>query len=288
MVAALRAGLREQVRMADLRDLEVSHSAWSAAIAPLLADAAVVVGHSFGGSTVLKMFAEHDYGVERLLLLAAPDWGPAGWDVPDYALPDDTADRLPGRLRIELHHCVDDEVVPFAHLNLLAARLPQAQPIYRRNGGHQFSSPAIDGIVRRLLGPRVIDDPGPFFHGTKAQLEIGDLLEPGHTSNFGSRARANFVYVTAVASGASWGAELALGDAPGRVYQVEPTGPLEDDPNLTDQRFVGNPTRSYRTRHPVRIIGEIEHWERLDPELVRQMREHMATTQERGIEAINE
>ncbi len=87
-------------------------------------------------------------------------------------------------------------------------------------------------------------DPGPFFHGTRAELRVGDLLEPGKGSNFGTRKTSNFVYLTATLDAAVWGAELALGDAPGRIYVVEPTGPFEDDPNLTDKRFPGNPTRS--------------------------------------------
>lgn len=288
MVIALREALDEDVHMPDLSHEEPNHQAWSAVLTPLLADSRLVVGHSFGGSTVLKMLTEHDFGVRRLLLLAVPDWGPAGWDVPEFALPDDAASRLPPGLEIELHHCLDDDVVPFDHLHQLAARVPQAREIYRHHGGHQFEAPAINGVIRSLLGPRVVDDPGPFFHGTKADLRIGDLLVPGQESNFGSRLRANFVYVTAIVAGAGWGAELAAGDAPGRIYQVEPTGPLEDDPNVTDQRFVGNPTRSYRTRDPVRVVREVEDWDRPDPDAVREMREAMARIRERGIEAIND
>ena len=86
-------------------------------------------------------------------------------------------------------------------------------------------------------------DSGPFFHGCKADLKPGDLLHPGFRSNFGERRRANFIYLTATLDAATWGAELADGEGPGRIYQVEPTGPIEDDPNLTDKRFPGNPTR---------------------------------------------
>lgn len=101
---------------------------------------------------------------------------------------------------------------------------------------------------------RAAQDPGPFFHGTKAVLEIGDMLEPGYRSNFGERRTANFVYLTATIDAATWGAELAEGEGEGRIYEVEPTGPIEDDPNLTDKKFPGNPTRSYRTRDPLRVV----------------------------------
>lgn len=100
-------------------------------------------------------------------------------------------------------------------------------------------------------------DPGPFYHGTKADLKPGDLLEPGNRSNFGERRNANYVYLTATLDAATWGAELAVGEGPGRIYLVEPTGPFEDDPNLTDKKFPGNPTRSYRTRQPLRITRSL-------------------------------
>ena len=87
----------------------------------------------------------------------------------------------------------------------------------------------------------------PFYHGTKADLKPGDLLEPGYSSNFGERRKANYVYLTATLDAAIWGAELALGEGAVRMYRVEPTGPIEDDANLTDKKFPGNPTRSYRT-----------------------------------------
>ncbi|MFT4145318.1 MAG: NAD(+)--rifampin ADP-ribosyltransferase, partial [Mobilitalea sp.] len=90
-------------------------------------------------------------------------------------------------------------------------------------------------------------DSGPFYHGTKADLKPGDLLEPGFNSNYGSQKKSNFVYLTATLDAAIWGAELAVGATPGRIYQVEPTGSFENDPNLNDKKFPGNPTRSYRT-----------------------------------------
>ncbi|MFN8184445.1 MAG: NAD(+)--rifampin ADP-ribosyltransferase [Candidatus Nanopelagicales bacterium] len=131
-------------------------------------------------------------------------------------------------------------------------------------------------------------DPGPFYHGTKAVLETGHLLEPGFNSNFGERRTANFVYMTATLDAAIWGAELAVGDEPGRIYQVEPTGPFEDDPNLTDKKFPGNPTRSYRTRHPLRIVGEASDWEGHPPEVLQHMLDRLAELKAQGVEAINE
>ncbi|MBK9739244.1 MAG: NAD(+)--rifampin ADP-ribosyltransferase [Actinobacteria bacterium] len=131
-------------------------------------------------------------------------------------------------------------------------------------------------------------DPGPFFHGTKADLAIGDLLEPGKTSNFGEGRTAAFIYMSAVLDAAIWGAELALGDAPGRIYVVEPTGPFEDDPNLTDKRFPGNVTRSYRTREPLRVVAEVSRWQGHPPEVLQGMRDSLEKLKQQGIEAINE
>ena len=133
-----------------------------------------------------------------------------------------------------------------------------------------------------------VDDPGPFFHGTKADLAPGDVLTPGRRSNFGSRRDAAYVYLTATMDAATWGAELAVGDGPGRIYEVEPTGPIEDDPNLTDQRFPGNPTRSYRTRSSLRVVREIVGWEPHPPEVLQAMRDHLAELDRQGIEAIED
>jgi hypothetical protein len=135
------------------------------------------------------------------------------------------------------------------------------------------------------LGPA---DPGPFFHGTKAELSTGDLLEPGRNSNFGAGREANFVYLTATLDAAVWGAELAQGEAPGRIFVVQPTGPFEDDPNLTDTRFPGNVTRSYRTREPLRVVGEVVGWEGHPSEVLQTMRDHIAELERQGVEAINE
>lgn len=136
--------------------------------------------------------------------------------------------------------------------------------------------------------PFGVQDAGPFFHGTKADLKSGDLLGPGYTSNFGERRKANYVYLTATVDAATWGAELAVGQGPGRIYRVEPTGPLEDDPNLTDKRFPGNPTRSYRTRQPLRVVSEVLDWEGHSPEVLQDMRDHLEELKRLGIEAIND
>jgi hypothetical protein len=131
-------------------------------------------------------------------------------------------------------------------------------------------------------------DPGPFFHGTKADLQVGDRLEPGKSSNFGEGRTANFVYLTATLDAAVWGAELALGDAPGRIYVVEPTGPFEDDPNLTDKKFPGNVTRSYRTRDPLVVLGEVVKWKGHAPDVLQGMRDRVEDMKRQGVEAINE
>ncbi|MFS0703441.1 NAD(+)--rifampin ADP-ribosyltransferase [Cellulomonas sp. 179-A 9B4 NHS] len=137
-------------------------------------------------------------------------------------------------------------------------------------------------------GPTGVDDPGPFFHGTTAELQVGDLLVPGRRSNFGTGRSAKHVYLTATLDAATWGAELAAGDGPGRIYRVEPTGPIEDDPNLTNTRFPGNPTRSYRTREPVRVVGEVEDWEPHPPEVLQRMRDHVAELARQGVEAVDD
>lgn len=127
-----------------------------------------------------------------------------------------------------------------------------------------------------------------YYHGTKADLNVGDLIEPGYASNYGKRKQAAFVYLSATLDAAIWGAELAVGEGHGRIYIVEPTGSIEDDPNLTNKRFPGNPTKSYRTRNPLRIIGETTDWQGHSPERLKEMRDHLATLAQRGVEAIEE
>jgi rifampin ADP-ribosylating transferase len=123
-------------------------------------------------------------------------------------------------------------------------------------------------------------DDGPFFHGTLADLRPGELLTAGHRSNYRPDIVMNHVYFTALVAGAGLAAELAAelaqGDAVPRVYSVEPTGPFEDDPNVTDKKFPGNPTRSYRTTAPLRILGEIIGWPRLTPEELQMWRQRLS------------
>ncbi|HZX79201.1 NAD(+)--rifampin ADP-ribosyltransferase [Lysobacter sp.] len=127
-----------------------------------------------------------------------------------------------------------------------------------------------------------------FYHGTKASLVPGDLIGPGYSSNYGKRKQAAYVYLTATLDAAIWGAELARGDGPERIYIVEPTGPFEDDPNLTDKKFPGNPTRSYRTREPLRVVDEVTSWQGHSPEQLKAMRDHLAELERLGIEAIED
>jgi len=120
-------------------------------------------------------------------------------------------------------------------------------------------------------------DEGPFFHGTKADLRTGDLLTPGFRSNYRPDVVMNHIYFTALRDGAGLAAELAGGDGLPRVYAVVPTGPFEDDPNVTDKKFPGNPTRSYRSSAPLRVIGEVADWTRLTPEALRMWRDRLST-----------
>lgn len=131
-------------------------------------------------------------------------------------------------------------------------------------------------------------DTQTYYHGTKADLKVGDLIVPGRASNFGKRKQALFVYLTATLDAATWGAELAVGAGRGRIYIVEPTGPIEDDPNLTDKKFPGNITRSYRSRHPFRVVGEVTDWQGHSPERLRQMRNRIEELRRQGVEAIED
>jgi hypothetical protein len=127
-----------------------------------------------------------------------------------------------------------------------------------------------------------------FYHGSKVNLKQGDLIEPGFNSNYGKRKKASYVYLTATLDAAIWGAELALGEGPGRIYIVEPTGPIEDDPNLTDKKFPGNPTKSYRSLNPLRVSGEVTVWQGHSPEQLKTMKEHLERLKQLGIEAIED
>ncbi|MDX6227156.1 MAG: hypothetical protein QOI76_546 [Frankiales bacterium] len=133
---------------------------------------------------------------------------------------------------------------------------------------------------------------GPFYHGTKSALEAGDELVPGYGSNFQAHRVSNNIYFTALVDTAAWGAELATALAGngerGRIYVVEPLGPFEDDPNVTNKRFPGNPTQSYRTRHPLRVVGEVASWEGHDPEVLKGMLDRLALMREQGLDVIED
>ena len=108
--------------------------------------------------------------------------------------------------------------------------------------------------------PFQVYEPGVYLHGTKADLGVGEMLVPGRESNFEQGRVMNYVYFTATLDAATWGAELAFGEGPGRIYIVEPTGVFEDDPNVTDKKFPGNQTQSFRSREPLRVVGEVVDW----------------------------
>ena len=127
-----------------------------------------------------------------------------------------------------------------------------------------------------------------FFHGTKADLKMGEFIKVGLNSNYGQRKNAKYIYLTATLDAAIWGAELALGEGRQRIYLVEPTGSIEDDPNLTDKKFPGNPTKSYRSEHPFKVVGEITIWQGHSPEQVKAMKGGVAKLKEQGIEAIQD
>lgn len=135
-----------------------------------------------------------------------------------------------------------------------------------------------------MAEPANSDDPHPprFYHGTRADLKPGDLVKAGHTSNYGEKNRTSYVYLTANLEAATWGAELSLGEGPGRIYIVEPSGPIMDDPNLTNAKYPGNPTRSYRSREPLLVTGEVTDWQGHPAETIQAMKDRI-----RGLKPID-
>jgi hypothetical protein len=129
------------------------------------------------------------------------------------------------------------------------------------------------------MGSSEVLDEGPFFHGTRVELQVGELLTAGRPSNYRPEIVMNHVYFTALRDGAGLAAEIAVelapGDAEPHVYLVEPLGAFENDPNVTDKKFPGNPTRSYRTREPLRVVAEVTDWTRLTPEALEAWRERL-------------
>jgi rifampin ADP-ribosylating transferase len=142
--------------------------------------------------------------------------------------------------------------------------------------------------MSRSPKPFEVHESGALLHGTKADLAVGDMLVPGRQSNFGGGRTANHVYFTATLDAATWGAELAVGEGRGRIYIVEPLGEIEDDPNLTDKKFPGNPTRSYRTRAPVKVVGELTDWVGHPPEQLQAMRAGLADLERTGRAVIDD
>ena len=127
-----------------------------------------------------------------------------------------------------------------------------------------------------------------YFHGTKADLKIGDLIEVGFNSNYRQRKNAQYIFLSATLDAAIWGAELAFGTEKERIYLVEPTGAIEDDPDLTDKKFPGNPTKSYRSTHPFKVVGEVTIWQGHPAEQVKTMKEHLERLKEQGINSLND
>lgn len=127
-----------------------------------------------------------------------------------------------------------------------------------------------------------------YFHGTKADLNLGDLIEPGFSSNFGKRKNSKYIFLSATLDAAVWGAELAIGEGRGRIYLVEPTGDVEDDPDLTDKKFPGNPTKSYRSNHPFKVVGEVTIWQGHAAEQVKAMKDALTKLKEQGIDSLND
>ena len=127
-----------------------------------------------------------------------------------------------------------------------------------------------------------------YFHGTKADLKVGDMIEVGYNSNYGEGKSAKYIFLTATLDAAIWGAELAQGEGGGRIYCVEPPGPVENDPDLTDKKFPGNPTMSYRSEHPFRVVAEVIGWEGHPTDQLMAMKEGLARLKEKGIRSLNE
>jgi rifampin ADP-ribosylating transferase len=127
-----------------------------------------------------------------------------------------------------------------------------------------------------------------YFHGTKADLKLGDFIEAGFNSNFGQRKNAKYIFLTATLDAAIWGAELAIGEGRERIYLVEPMGEIEDDPDLTDRKFPGNPTQSFRSMKPFKVVGEITLWQGHPAEQVQAMKDGLARLKEQGVNSLND
>jgi hypothetical protein len=127
-----------------------------------------------------------------------------------------------------------------------------------------------------------------YYHGTKVELKLGEYIKVGFNSNFGQRRNTKYIFLSATLDAAIWGAELAVGDGRERIYLVEPTGVIEDDPDLTDKKFPGNPTKSYRSIHPFKVVGEVASWQGHKTEEVKAMKDALARLKEQGIGSLND
>ena len=127
-----------------------------------------------------------------------------------------------------------------------------------------------------------------YFHGTKADLKVGDLIRPGFNSNYGKQKNAKYIFLSATLDAAIWGAELALGEGKERIYLVEATGAIEDDPDLTDKKFPGNPSKSFRSTEPFRVVGEVTLWKSHTAEHVAAMKDALSKLKEQGIDSLND
>jgi hypothetical protein len=139
-----------------------------------------------------------------------------------------------------------------------------------------------------VFEPRPTPFSQTYFHGTKAELKVGSLIEIGFNSNYGERKNAKYIFLSATLDAAIWGAELAFGEGRERIYLVEPTGEIEDDPDLTDKKFPGNPSKSYRSTHPFRVVGEVTAWQGHPTEQVKAMKDGLARLKEQGINSLND
>ena len=144
--------------------------------------------------------------------------------------------------------------------------------------------PAAQNTTAPIFSPRPFAQ--TYFHGTKADLEIGHLLEAGFQSNYTENSSLHHIYFTATLDAAIWGAELAAGEGRERIYLVEPTGSIEDDPNLTNKKFPGNPTMSYRSLQPLKVVGEVMSWHGHSAEQLKAMKDGIAKLKEQGLNKI--
>jgi hypothetical protein len=142
--------------------------------------------------------------------------------------------------------------------------------------------------VQILNGPVAAPFAQTYFHGTRSDLKVGEFIEVGFNSNYGQRKNAKYIFLSATLDAAIWAAELAFGEERERIYLVEPTGLIEDDPDLTDKKFPGNPTKSYRSENPFKIVGEVSIWQGHSPEQINTMKAALAKLKEQGINSLND